>query len=121
LYGEIGTTYGAGDGSTTFNLPDYTGGTFPEGSTTAGTAKSAGLPNIEGEIWNGLTTGFTGMAAPHQSGALYAGNSARGSVSTNSNTGWGIAIDASRSNSIYGNSDTVQPKSLTTRFIIKYQ
>jgi hypothetical protein len=30
-----------------------------------------------------------------------------------------IKIDASRSSAIYGNSDTVQPNALTTRFIIK--
>ena len=45
LYAVIGTTYGAGDGSTTFNLPNLVD-KFVEGSATAGTVKSAGLPNI---------------------------------------------------------------------------
>ena len=49
LFAKIGTTYGAGDGSTTFNLPNLSDNRFVEGSTTAGTAKSAGLPNITGE------------------------------------------------------------------------
>ena len=31
-----------------------------------------------------------------------------------------INLDASRSNSIYGNSATVQPKSVTVKFCIKY-
>ncbi len=31
LFGAIGTTYGAGDGSTTFNLPDFRG-IFPKGA-----------------------------------------------------------------------------------------
>ena len=31
----------------------------------------------------------------------------------------GISIDASKSNLIYGNSSTVQPKSLTVRYIIR--
>ena len=37
LFGVIGTTYGAGDGSTTFNLPDLTD-KFIEGGKTAGTS-----------------------------------------------------------------------------------
>src|SRR5574344_1256757 len=48
LFEVIGTTYGAGDGSTTFNLPNLTD-KFIQGSDTAGTVKSAGLPNITGK------------------------------------------------------------------------
>ena len=36
LFADIGTTWGAGDGSTTFNLPDMDGGTFARGSSSAG-------------------------------------------------------------------------------------
>lgn len=119
LFGAIGTTYGAGDGSTTFNLPNYTGGTFPEGSTTAGTAKSAGLPNIQGggdkilSAWGataGLTEGAFQTVSQVENVSLATGRSR-----------WKAKMDASLYNSIYGNSTTVQPKSLTTRFIIKYQ
>lgn len=35
LFAVIGTTYGAGDGSTTFNLPDFRG-VFPLGQTSSG-------------------------------------------------------------------------------------
>ena len=42
LFAVIGTTYGAGNGSTTFNLPNLVD-KFVEGSATAGTVKSAGL------------------------------------------------------------------------------
>jgi microcystin-dependent protein len=42
LFGVIGTTFGVGDGSTTFNVPNFTGGAFPAGgipgSTGGGTA-----------------------------------------------------------------------------------
>jgi microcystin-dependent protein len=47
LFGVVGTTYGAGDGSTTFNLPDLRGrvavGQFPSGKTQVAT-----LGNNEG-------------------------------------------------------------------------
>lgn len=41
LFNAIGTTYGVGDGSTTFNLPD-TRGRFPLGKATAGTGSTLG-------------------------------------------------------------------------------
>ena len=47
LFEAIGTTYGSGDGFSTFNLPDLTD-KFIEGSATAGTKKEAGLPDITG-------------------------------------------------------------------------
>lgn len=128
LFSVIGTTYGSGNGSTTFNLPNLVD-KFVEGSATAGTVKSAGLPNITG---NGVIVQVTDNSSDSQglwvrggNGALYAGGK------------WGrtggltnyaahetypseICIDASRSNSIYGGSNTVQPPAVTMRYIIKY-
>jgi hypothetical protein len=125
LYAVIGDTYGSGDGLTTFNLPDYTDGTFPEGSTTAGTAHAAGLPNITGNV--GMYSGSAGAIRNDGAGdlptsAIY-GDSvvANGfAPSPNALSSFNhLNIDASRSSPIYGASTTVQPKSLTTRFIIK--
>ena len=50
LFAVIGTTYGAGDGSTTFNLPLLTDSRFIEGSNTSGIQHEAGLPNITGTL-----------------------------------------------------------------------
>ena len=45
LFTAIGTTYGSGDGRTTFNLPDSNQAKrFLQGDTVAGTVKQAGLP-----------------------------------------------------------------------------
>ena len=41
LFAAIGTTYGSGDGSTTFNLPNLIG-KVPWGSTSVGTVIDAG-------------------------------------------------------------------------------
>jgi microcystin-dependent protein len=119
LFDAIGTTYGAGDGSTTFNLPNYSDGKFPEGSTVAGVVKQPGLPNITG------TANIVGSnPLDIVNGAFTIGNN--GATNTNSRidtvdvqTSKGFNIDASASNPIYGASNTVQPYSLTTRFIIK--
>ena len=119
LYAVIGTTYGAGDGSTTFNLPNLVD-KFVEGSATAGTVKSAGLPNIvAGTIttqdWGGVETQMTGawVETTHEKKATNVG-------SGNSSDEFVFTFDASHSNSIYGKSSTVQPPALTMRYIIKY-
>ena len=62
LFAVIGTTYGAGDGSTTFNVPDARGrvgaGKDDMGGTAAGRITSAIMP--------GTTLGATGGAETHQ-------------------------------------------------------
>lgn len=125
LFALIGTTYGAGDGSTTFNLPNLVG-KYPQGDTTAGTVKSAGLPNIEGTAtvrdYNISTTyfqgdGYSGALTGYGSSEKVYANS--GSTTTTSTANPKIKLDASQSNAIYGNSDTVTPPTLTVRWIIK--
>lgn len=115
LFAAIGTDYGSGDGSTTFNVPDSNQAKrFLQGDTVAGQTKSAGLPNIEA----GFEVGYAVVELP--TGAASVTNSrpvpAAGTSVTDNTI---VNIDASRSNPIYGNSDTVQPDALTTRYIIK--
>ena len=116
LFDVIGTTYGSGDGSTTFNLPNLENNSFMEFSSSVGTAKSAGLPNITGEAGNPTTEGTSAISS---SGALTATIIASGRAAGSGGSSMKISIDASKSSSIYGNSTTVQPKSLTVRAIIK--
>lgn len=111
LFAKIGTTYGSGDGSTTFNLPDSID-RFIQGSGTAGTVKNAGLPNITG----GFQTLYPGTPV---TGAFYVG-SGTGNGDGGSGATIGIVLDASRSSGIYGASTTVQPPALTMRYYIKY-
>ena len=116
LFAVIGTTYGAGNGSTTFNLPNLVD-KFVEGSATAGTVKSAGLPNITGSFLLELVN-----PQENSTGAFYLEKGGPNNRDAYNGTyGWGkVYIDASRSSSIYGNSTTVQPPALTMRYIIKY-
>lgn len=118
LFEVIGTTYGAGDESTTFNLPNLID-RFVEGSTTAGTVKAAGLPDITGTIGlgdasvlvaEGLNTGAFG-ATPDAYRLYVLGTQYTQPITT---------FAASKSNSIYGNSVTVQPSALTALPCIKY-
>lgn len=117
LYNVIGTTYGAGDGSTTFNLPLLTDNRFIEGSNTPGTQHKAGLPNITGtldsvmcNIWyEAIRSGAITFKITNT--CVSSGDVLRSGTFT---------FDASKSNSIYGASTTVQPRSLTMLPIIKY-
>lgn len=128
LFAVIGTTYGAGNGSTTFNLPNMIG-RFLEGASTAGAIKNAGLPNITGELdWSNAPNNYCGMEITEtqvvRSGALRVTKTrsiknASDGGSTFKTIG-NISIDASQSSAIYGESDTVQPPAVTVKYCIKY-
>ena len=131
LYAVIGTTYGVGNGSTTFNLPNLTD-RFIEGSNTAGTILDAGLPNVEGSFSNFPSTLNVAQRKEYQkyqAGGLKWNTTGevtwKGSMLSSTTIDSYIAcadpaIDASLCSVIYGNSETVQPPALTMRYIIKY-
>ena len=112
LYTIYGTTYGAGDGSTTFGLPDFRNRAI-WGANSFGYI-SAGLPNITGT--------FEGASqnADHTSGAFYVvGRNTKVANDGEKDNTYGF--DASRSSSIYGNSTTVQPPSIKVRVKTRYK
>lgn len=113
LYKRIGTRYGAGDGSTTFNLPDLRNRTIWQANTkdAAGTYNAGGVPDHNHSYTANSSHGRNGQATvPWWSD----GDSSNG-VST------GVFTNASASNAAYGrNGDLVVPTSLTINFIIKY-
>nr|DAG22276.1 MAG TPA: tail collar fiber protein [Caudoviricetes sp.] len=125
LFDVIGTTYGEGDGSATFNLPNLTD-KFIQGSNTVGAVKAAGLPNITAS--KTVRTASDNVFSNNWEGALghdFAASDikwynaiAYTTDSTKNNSI--LRFDASKSNSIYGNSTTVQPPAVTMRYIIKY-
>ena len=110
LFAAIGTTYGKGNGSTTFNLPNMIN-RFAEGAKTGvGGTVDAGLPNITGSIW-AARTGRGDAPETAASGAFTEASKWNASVHQGGSDDWGseYALDASRSSSIYGKSTTVQP------------
>lgn len=124
LFAVIGTTFGSGDGSTTFALPNLID-RFAQGSTTVGTVKSAGLPNITGKTGTTMGGGTQDSKNESANSAIYTtvvswiNTIGVGATGRSDNTEY-FNFDASRSNSIYGNSDTVQPPALTLLPCIKY-
>lgn len=111
LFSAIGTKYGEGDGSTTFNLPNDID-RYVKGSTTSGTYLAAGLPNHQ--HWTTLDSGWG--ESPFNYVSLKWDNGDRIKYTGQTvYTSW-----ASQSNSIYGASNTVQPPTVTKLPIIKY-
>lgn len=120
LFAKIGTKYGSGNGSTTFNLPNLHH-KFIECTNTqseVGQSVSAGLPNITGKVMVGgyqlMTSEHTGAFFGSDYGtADYHGQDGRQNVPTT------FGIDASRSSAVYGRSSTVQPDSTRMLLCIK--
>lgn len=119
LFAVIGTTYGAGDGNSTFNLPD-SNKKIPlyDSTATLGATTNGKAPNIKGEISN-----WANYGAAYNESALYGG----------SRTNWGalsgssqqhdnnMFFDASRYNSVYDDNATgIIPAGVYMLWCIKY-
>jgi len=117
LFAAIGTTYGAGNGSTTFGLPNLNG-RFLECTTytsEVGTYKEAGLPNITGGLIAGLNQG-NGTDGCFSTNSAMQGTSRYGGGSFNSLR---REFYANLSSSVYGATSVVQPAALATLALIK--
>lgn len=122
LFSAIGTTFGDGDGSTTFNLPDLID-RFAQGGSSVGAVKDAGLPNITGTVkMHGQASQtpvyeVSGSFVATEKPAAYAELSSLRSTAAPS---VGVFdFDAAQSSSIYGSSSTVQPPALVLLPCIK--
>ena len=117
LFAKIGTKYGSGNGSTTFNLPNLHH-KFIEGTTTSsevGKSVAAGLPNITGST--GSVVGYSGQSASGAFSRSDAGDATLqpGRLVTTAS----ISFKASDSSSKYGGASSVQPPSLRLLACIK--
>lgn len=114
LFSATGTKWGAGDGSTTFNTPNFNDKTVWQSSTEpVGTITAGSLPNIRGY-------GFGREAISNFSGACTLG------INTHyagflKDGGYVSGFDASKSNPIYADGQTqVVPAHGTINFFIRY-
>lgn len=123
LFAKIGTKYGAGDGSTTFALPNLDGRVL-QGTTNTGNVGNyleALLPNIQGQLIFSRDNAigaktedgcFTAYATSYTPTALYRPGS---SVSPGAEVGFG----ANKSSSIY-TGDHLQPKAIQALVCIRF-
>ena len=124
LFTKIGTTYGTGDGSTTFNIPDLRDRYIIGANTNAlGAYITEQLPNITGYIQN---TGSLAMINTDSSniseGAfdpIFSNKLGLASASYSADYVSRLNFNASLSNSVYTDNGKVYPASIALNFIIK--
>lgn len=104
LFDAIGTLYGAGDGSTTFNLPNFNG-RYPLGGTSSGAYVGESLPIPTHYHTFNVGNGETTAEAPDL------GIPIGGTFNTNGATGFSAPYSAGAK---------VRPDSLTIIYCIKY-
>lgn len=116
LFAKIGTTYGTGDGSTTFNIPDLRDRYIIGANTNAlGTKVAEQLPNIYGQLFV-VDASFVNQLGVFNKFNYGENINSQGSSRAGFN---GLVFDAKTYNSIYQNNGAVHPLSLALNFIIK--
>ena len=110
LFSAIGTTWGNGDGSTTFNLPDFSG-KFIRGTggnaAALGTVQAEGLPNAEG--WFQLRYGSI-VSADNSMFTLIQDTTTTSASYTGQQATTKITMSLSGANPIFGASNHVTPE-----------
>ena len=120
LFRVIGTREGAGDGTTTFNLPDLRDRWIKSSGNenSVGDKISEGLPNISGRI-------ATISDAARNSSSSFMYYTGRGGSHLYDGGGYGayvyFYINAHNANAIYGNSTHVTPNSIALLSCIRYE
>ena len=112
LFEIYGTSFGAGDGISTFKLPNFTNKTIWGSDSTLGEI-GAGLPDIEASFAIDNRSWLGGMASAPASNKS-------GSTGDNG-LQYKCVIKASSKNSIYGNSSTVQPPAIKIYVKTRYK
>ncbi len=119
LFAVIGTLYGVGDGSTTFNVPDFRGkflrGYLDQNSAAIGMLQAEGLPDIC------FDAGSSGEVSWANTGYPMTKSAADEKDAQQQSLGFTRRVPrASQSNPIYGNSEHVTPENYAVQWIIKY-
>ena len=133
LFAVIGTSQGAGNGSTTFNIADMTDGRYLMGSTVAGSSQDAICANILGTCNPTISrhsSSGSGSAVGRQStsGAFSCYGSETDYIGTTVTTPWNPNerhwqhfFDASLVSDIYSNdTDKLHPDRTSCKFFIRY-
>ena len=128
LFAAIGTTWGEGDGSTTFNLPDLRGKWLmgADAERTAGEEVAEGLPNVTGRFCLNNNSGVGQLQAYHTPPFTFNPSFAPFvadylSASDINNSLQTMDFDLSTANPIYGAQDHVTPASVAVLPCIIYE
>jgi hypothetical protein len=117
LFAAIGTTYGAGDGTTTFKLPDLRGEFIRGWDAGRGVDAGRTFGSAQGDAIRNITGWFTGVDDVQTDGAFYKG----AIISTDASAPGGslsplVGFDASRAVPTAGEN---RPRNVALLYIIK--
>lgn len=120
LFAAIGAAWGAGNGITTFNIPDLRGldnGRGVDSDRTLGSAQGDAIRNIEGEFGSEALMGGAGITGNYPaSGAFSAVSNARGHLSATTAAGNAhIKMDISK---VVPVADENRPRNVAVNYII---
>lgn len=129
LFAVIGTTYGSGDGSTTFNLPNIqniiTAVTIPSSIAVYGNGKCIGVyssssntAGLASTTRSGDAKGIVGTYSTAYNVAV--GGSYSGSTNAVSINGIGITTDTSGKSGIVAKSSSITRTTVVLKHVIKY-
>jgi phage-related tail fiber protein len=119
LFNAIGTSYGSGDGSTTFNLPDFRGEFLRSWSDGSGVDPGRTLHSFQDQDWKGFYQTNTGANTySYSHGPVYMGKSIYGSFTGNLFTGYWAAPAAAVGTAWDGSE--IRPRNRALLACIKY-
>ena len=134
LFAAIGTTYGAGDGSTTFNVPDAEGVLYGNQGRTVGAAVSDGLPDATGRLmfadFGKTIAAFANVTQEGGHNVFTGGINQQPMYQIPNSVPVQMQIDnradtiyfaLSTANAIYGASTHVQPQGITFNVVIVFE
>jgi microcystin-dependent protein len=121
LFAVIGTTYGVGNGSTTFNIPDLRGefirgfdnGRGVDSGRTIGTSQGDAIRNITGSIDSQYAWHSTNFSAT----GAFSSITRNGYMAGISGTGYGVNFNASN---VVPTADENRPRNIAMMYCIKY-
>lgn len=115
LFALLGTSFGAGNSSTTFNLPNFRNKTLWGADGNLMKVIAAGIPDIQGGFGSSIGGPSDYTGAFQNGDRSYDVTQSYNSLGT-----WLGKFRASLFSSIYGNSTTVQPPAIAVNIFIKY-
>jgi phage-related tail fiber protein len=119
LFAAIGTSYGAGDGSTTFVLPDFRGEFLRSWADGSGTDSGRALHSYQAQDWKGFYQTNTGQNTySYSHNAVYMGKSIYGSFTGNLFVGYWAAPSAAMGTAWDGSE--IRPRNRALLACIKY-
>lgn len=120
LYSVIGNNFNQGnEAADEFRIPDYNiTGEFLQPGVIANTHIAAGLPDISGQFQALSSTSNGNVSGPFSVAKNYGNHTANYTIACPI---LDYKFSATSCNSLYGNSDTVQPKSATIQVCIRYK